>query len=155
MAWQFLATSSCQMYRPDVIYSHLMERYNGQSKRIAGMASTPSRQTKNPYSTQNNPPDSRSQRDNIVAVGPRHSATNRQTQQFILAKPASASHWTRPTIPIKPHDPMARRIEQHERRRQPIHGISNLIARNQPLASTPNQIGTIVPNEVTHSFPIN
>ena len=27
MAWQFLATSSCQMYRPDVIYSHLMERY--------------------------------------------------------------------------------------------------------------------------------
>jgi hypothetical protein len=31
---------------------------------------------------------------------------------------------------------------------QPIHGISNLKARNQPLASPPNQIGTI-------EFPIN
>ena len=43
-----------------------------------------------------------------------------------------------------------------------IHGISNLKARNQPLASPPNQIGTIEfpinspPNQIgTIEFPIN
>ena len=78
---------------------------NGQSKRIARMVSIPSRQTKNLFSTQNNPPDSRSQRDTIVAVSPRHSSTNWRMQQVIFANSKSASHLTRPTVPTKPYGP--------------------------------------------------
>ncbi|MDG2254672.1 MAG: hypothetical protein P8L49_06905 [Opitutaceae bacterium] len=45
-----------------------------------------------PFSTPNNPPDSRSQPDNIVATGPKHPAKNKQIHHFIFAKPKSTDH---------------------------------------------------------------
>jgi hypothetical protein len=67
---------------------------NGQSKRIAGTGSIPSRQTKNPYSTQTR---ACFEISILQQIGGHNSV--------IFAKSTNASHLTRPKVPIKPWGP--------------------------------------------------
>jgi hypothetical protein len=138
------------------------------------MASIPSRQTKNLYTTPINPPDSTSQRGISKRPAPslaqqissynssfprNRPAPAKEIDQRQPRKSTSASQGNRPTVPIKPCDPpktteKSNLIPQNQPFNHPLNQIStiefpiNLIPQNQPFNHPLNQISTI-------EFPIN